>query len=37
MEALRRVKGVRKLDSRLGSWLTVGEAAALCQVPDGQT
>jgi integrase len=34
---IHRVKGVRKLGSRLGNWLTVGEAAALWQVPDGQT
>jgi site-specific recombinase XerC len=31
------VKGVRKLGSRLGNWLTAGEAAALWQVPDEQT
>jgi site-specific recombinase XerD len=34
---IHHVKGVRKLDSRLGNWLTAGEAAALWQVPDGQT
>jgi site-specific recombinase XerD len=34
---IHRVKGVRKPGSRLGSWLTAGEAAALWQVPDGQT
>jgi site-specific recombinase XerC len=34
---IHHVKGVRKLGSRLGNWLTAGEAAALCQVPDGQT
>jgi site-specific recombinase XerD len=34
---IQRVKGVRKLGSRLGNWLTVGDAAALWQVPDGQT
>jgi site-specific recombinase XerD len=34
---IHRVKGVRKLGSRLGNWLTAGEAAALWQVPDGQT
>jgi site-specific recombinase XerD len=33
---IHRVKGVRKLGSRLGNWLTAGEAA-LWQVPDGQT
>jgi integrase len=32
-----RVRGVRKLGSRLGNWLTAGEAAALWQVPDGRT
>src|ERR1019366_849491 len=31
---IQRVKGVRKLGSRLGNWLTAGEAAALWQVPD---
>jgi len=31
------VKGVRKLGSRLRNWLTAGGAAALWQVPDGQT
>ena len=34
---IHRVKGVRKLGSRPGNWLTAGEAAALWQVPDGQT
>src|SRR4029077_6414114 len=34
---IHRVKGVRKLGSRLGNWLTAGEAAALWQFPDGQT
>ena len=34
---IHRVKGVRKLGSRLGNWLTAGEAAALWQLPDGQT
>ena len=34
---IHRVKGVRKLGSRLGNWLTVGEASALLQVPNGQT
>ena len=34
---IHRVKGVRKLGSRLGNWLTAGEASALWQVPDGQT
>ena len=34
---IHRVKGVRKLGSRLGNWLTAGEAAAPWQVPDGQT
>jgi integrase len=34
---IHRVKGVRKPGSRLGNWLTAGEAAALWQVPDGQT
>ena len=34
---IHRVKGVRKLGSRLGNWLTAGEAAALWQVPNGQT
>jgi site-specific recombinase XerD len=32
-----RVKGVRKLGSRLGNWLTAGEASALWQAPDAQT
>jgi hypothetical protein len=30
---IHRVKGVRKLGSRLGNWLTAGEAAAIWQVP----
>ena len=34
---IHRVKGVRKLGSRLGNWLTAGEAAALWQIPDRQT
>jgi integrase len=34
---IHRVKGVCKLGSRLGNWLTAGEAAALWQVPDGKT
>jgi site-specific recombinase XerD len=34
---IHRIKDVRKLGSRLGNWLTAGEAAALWQVPDGQT
>jgi site-specific recombinase XerD len=34
---IHRVKGVRKLGFRLGNWLTAGAAAALWQVPDGQT
>ena len=34
---IHRVKGVRKLGSRLGNWLTASEAAALWQVPDVQT
>jgi site-specific recombinase XerD len=32
-----RVKGVRKLGSRLGNWLTAGEASALWQFPDRET
>jgi hypothetical protein len=31
---IHRVKGVRKLGSRLGNWLTAGEASALWQLPD---
>jgi site-specific recombinase XerD len=34
---IHRVKGVRKLGSRLGNWLTASEAAALWQLPDGRT
>jgi site-specific recombinase XerD len=34
---IHRVEGVRKLGSRLGNWLTAGEASALWQLPDGQT
>jgi len=34
---IHRVKGVRKLGSRLGNWLTAGEASALWQLPDDQT
>ena len=33
---IHRVKGVRKLGSRLGNWLTAGEASALWQSPDSQ-
>jgi len=33
---IHRVKGVRKLGSCLGNWITAGEAA-LWQIPDGQT
>jgi integrase len=32
-----RVKGVRNLGSRLGNWLTAGEASAFWQSPDGRT
>src|SRR5271170_7477286 len=32
-----RIKGVRKLGSRLGNWLTAGEASALWQMPNGLT
>src|ERR1700722_9095801 len=34
---IHRVKGVRKLGSRLGNWLTAREAAALWQLPDRET
>ena len=34
---IHRVKGVRKLGSRLGNWLTAGEASALWQSPDDKT
>ncbi|HTF66931.1 MAG TPA: hypothetical protein VK638_30030 [Edaphobacter sp.] len=34
---IHRVKGVRKLGSPLGNWLTAGEASALWQFPDDQT
>ena len=34
---IHRVRGVRKLGSRLDNWLTASEAAALLQVPDLQT
>ncbi len=34
---IHRVKGVRKLGSRLGNWLTAGEALALWQSPDSRT
>lgn len=34
---IHHVKGARKLGSRLGNWLTAGEAAAFWQAPDGQT
>jgi site-specific recombinase XerD len=35
--SIHRVKGVLKLGSRLGNWLTAGEASALWQVPDART
>jgi integrase len=34
---IQRVKGVRKLGSRLGNWLTASEASALWQLPDART
>jgi hypothetical protein len=34
---IHRVKGVHKLGSRLGNWLTAGEASALWQMPNGVT
>jgi site-specific recombinase XerD len=34
---IHRVEGVRKLGSRVCSWLTASGAAALWQVPDVQT
>ena len=34
---IHRVQGVRKLNSRLGNWITAAKAAALWQVADGQT
>jgi integrase len=34
---IHRVKGVRKLGSRLGNWLTANEASAFWQSPDGRT
>lgn len=34
---IHRVKGVRKLGSRLGNWLTAREATSLWQAPDGET
>src|SRR6476469_5727265 len=34
---IRRVKGVRKLDIRLGNWLTVDEARSLWQLPNRHT
>lgn len=34
---IHRVKGVRKLGSRLDNWLTAGEASASWQLPDPQT
>src|SRR5277367_1297524 len=34
---IHRVKGVRKLGSRLGNWLTASEASAFWQSPDGRT
>jgi integrase len=34
---IHRVRGVRKLGSRLGNWLTAGEASTLWQLPNAQT
>jgi site-specific recombinase XerD len=34
---IHRVKGIRKLGSRSGKWLTEDEASALWQLPDNQT
>jgi integrase len=34
---IHRVKGVRKLGTRLGNWLTANEASAFWQSPDGRT
>src|SRR5580658_969321 len=34
---IHRVKGVRKLGSRLGNWLAARESSALWQLPDAQT
>src|SRR3984957_17810772 len=34
---IHRVKGFGKLGSRLGNWLTAGEASVLWELPDGQT
>lgn len=34
---IHRIKGVRKLGSRLGNWLTAGEASTLWQSPDIRT
>jgi integrase len=34
---IHRVKGVRKLGTRLGNWLPAGEASALWQHPDRET
>lgn len=34
---IHRVKGVRKLGSRLGNWLTASEATALWQAPDAHS
>jgi integrase len=34
---IHRVRGVRKLGSRLGNWLSAGEASALWKLPDAQT
>jgi site-specific recombinase XerD len=34
---IHRVRGVRKLGSRLGNWLTAGEASALWRSPDEST
>lgn len=35
--SIHRVKGVRKLGSRLGNWLTASEASAFWQSPDSRT
>jgi len=34
---IRRVRGAKKLGSRLGNWLTAGEARTLWQLPDPAT
>ena len=34
---IHRVKGVRKLGTRLGNWLTAAEASALWQIPNSLT